>query len=194
MGFYATDACGRKSEVFWGEISPCEHLVQMYADDGVFLDALEGFVAGGIRVGDGVVVIATPEHRQALEKRLRAGGVAIDAAVARGQYLSLDAEQTLATFMVNGWPDDERFNEAANDLLQRAGHGSRRVRAFGEMVALLWQQGHTSATLRLEHLWHKLCVKRAFSLFCAYPRLSFTCEADSSFQNICAAHSRVLAG
>jgi len=41
------------SEVFWGEIAPCEHLVQIYDNDGAFLDSLEGFVAGGLRAGDG---------------------------------------------------------------------------------------------------------------------------------------------
>ena len=33
-------------EVFWGEISPCDHSVQTYDDDAVFLDALEGLVGG----------------------------------------------------------------------------------------------------------------------------------------------------
>lgn len=49
-----------EAEVFWGEISPCEHLVQIYQNEGVFLDSLEGYVAGGILADDGVVVIATP--------------------------------------------------------------------------------------------------------------------------------------
>lgn len=40
-----------EAEVFWGDISPCEHLVQIYQDEGVFLDSLEGFVAGGDKSG-----------------------------------------------------------------------------------------------------------------------------------------------
>ena len=52
-------------DVFWGELSPCEHLVQIYERDEVFLDALEGFVAGGVRSGEAVIVIATDSHRQA---------------------------------------------------------------------------------------------------------------------------------
>ena len=35
-------------EVFWGEIPPCDHLIQIYNDDAVFLDTLEGFAAGGL--------------------------------------------------------------------------------------------------------------------------------------------------
>lgn len=121
-----------RNDIFWGEISPCEHLVQIYEDGGVFLDALEGFVAGGLRVGDGVITIATSE-------RLMALGVDLDAARARDQYISVDAEETLVKFMVNGWPDEVLFTRTVNELLARARSGGRRVRAFGEMVALMWR-------------------------------------------------------
>lgn len=59
------------SDVFWAEVAPCDHLVQLYEDDDVFLDSLEGFVSGGIRRGDASVVIATPAHRKGLERRLK---------------------------------------------------------------------------------------------------------------------------
>jgi hypothetical protein len=36
-------------EVFWGEIAPCDHLVQIYEQEAAFMDSLEGFVGGGIR-------------------------------------------------------------------------------------------------------------------------------------------------
>jgi hypothetical protein len=58
------------SPIFWGEIAPCEHLVQIYADQGVFLDSLEGFVSGGLLAGEGVIVIGTRAHLIALEQRL----------------------------------------------------------------------------------------------------------------------------
>ncbi|MGH7450643.1 MAG: MEDS domain-containing protein [bacterium] len=78
-----------ETEIFWGEIALCEHLVQIYEDDGAFLDALDGFVAGGFRVGDGIIAIATPAHLKALDDRLRAHGVNIDAAQSRDQYTEL---------------------------------------------------------------------------------------------------------
>src|ERR1700687_2432310 len=85
-------------DVFWAEIAPCEHLVQIYDEAGAFLDALEGFVRGGIDGGEAVIVIATPSHRRTLNARLKAEGVNIELAAATGQYLSLDADEILSYF------------------------------------------------------------------------------------------------
>lgn len=179
-------------EVFWGEIAPCEHLVQIYQDEGVFLDSLEGFVSGGILSGESVVVIATPGHLASLKLRLARRGVNVATAIEQDQYVALDAEDTLSRFMLNGWPDEDLFRALVTRILQRAKAGSRRVRAFGEMVAVLWDQGNSGATVRLEHLWHRLCQEQSFSLFCAYPRSGFTRNAAASIKEICDTHSRIV--
>jgi hypothetical protein len=180
-------------EIFWGEIAPCEHLVQIYQDDGVFMDSLEGFVADGLRRGDGVVVIATAAHLSALAERLRARGLSLASAQASDHYIALDAAETLTTFLVRGWPDEELFEQFITELLARArGKEERCVRAFGEMVAVMWGQGLSGATVRLEYLWQRFCQKEMFSLFCAYPRSGFTQDAEVSMQAICATHSKVV--
>lgn len=153
------------TDVFWGEISPCEHLVQIYLDDSAFLDSLEGFVAGGLLAGDAVILIGTSSHLAALEVRLTRRGMDLAAAKAVDQYLAFDAEGTLSKFMRNGWPDDELFRNVVTGLLHRAKFGGRRVRAFGEMVALLWEQGKNGATVRLEHLWHTSAKRKYFLFF-----------------------------
>lgn len=182
---------GAKS--FWGEISPCEHLVQIYEDDGAFLDCLEGFIHGGLKAGDAVIIIATAAHRHSVEYRLRANGVNLAFARMEGRYFPFDAEESLSTFMVQGWPDEGLFKQFVDSVLERArGQNDRRVRAFGEMVALLWARGQNGATVRMEHLWHQFCQSAAFSLFCAYPRAGFTKDADVSIREICAAHSKVI--
>jgi hypothetical protein len=66
------------------------------------------------------------------------------------------------------------------------------VRAFGEMVALLWAQGHCGATVRLEYLWSRFCDQQGFSLLCAYPKSGFTSDAADSIRQICDAHSHVV--
>jgi hypothetical protein len=183
---------GFKFDVFWGEISPCEHSVQIYENDEGFLDALEGFVSSGLRRGDAAVVIATPAHRLNLSRRLLNQGLDLDAAVSQDRYIELDAEQTLGQFIRDGWPDDELFAACVGRILRRARRGGRQVRAFGEMVALLWAQGHSGATVRLERLWHGLCRDESFPVFCAYPRSVFTQNAVDSLQEIFDTHTKVV--
>src|SRR5207244_11957125 len=95
-------------------------------------------------------------------------------------------------FMVNGWPDEELFQKTVYDLIRRARGVDRRVRAFGEMVALLWANGETAATVRLEHLWHQVCMTHIFTLFCAYPRSGFTKHPEDSLNEILSAHSKTI--
>ena len=52
------------------EFSPREHIVQVYEDDAAFLDTLAEFASAGSFQGEAVVVIATPQHRYGLWKRL----------------------------------------------------------------------------------------------------------------------------
>lgn len=180
-----------RAEIFWGEIAPCEHLVQIYKHEGVFMDTLVDFIGRGLDNGEATIVIATTAHRTSLEARLCAAGHDLAIARARGDYTALDAAGTLAQFMVNGWPDDERFAEVIQALIQDAQRDGRKVRAFGEMVALLWAQGHHGATVRLEHLWSELCESSQLALFCAYPRIGATRDLTDGLVDVCAAHSRV---
>lgn len=183
----------KQIDVFWGELSACDHTVQIYEDDGAFLDALEGFVAAGIRQGDAIILIATPAHLEGLEHRLEASGFDVAAAIVRDQYIVLDAKRALSKFMVDGWPDEVLFEEFVDGLLARAKGNHRKVRAFGEMVALMWAEGQCGATVRLEHLWSRLIERESFSLFCAYPKTGFTEDANDAIAQVCAAHSRLYA-
>jgi hypothetical protein len=183
----------RHIDAFWGELSPCDHSVQIYESDDDFLDALEGYVAAGIRHGDAIILIATPAHLAGLERRLISNGFDVSAARARSQYFALDARATLDKFMVAGWPDEQLFHELIGNLLTDARRRYRTVRAFGEMVALMWAEGHCGATVQLEHLWSRLCVEQGFSLFCAYPKAGFTMPAIDAIEKVCAAHSAVFA-
>jgi hypothetical protein len=181
-----------EAQIFWGEIAPCEHIAQFYTDDTVLLDALAGFVGGGLNAGESTIVIATPQHLRALERRLIMGGIDLVNMFIEDRYIALDAKSTLAGFMAGDWPDDQLFGDLVERLLRRASVKNRRVRAFGEMVALLWGRGHAAATVRLEHLWQQFCLSHSFSLFCAYPRAGFTKDPCQSLADICAAHTRVM--
>jgi MEDS: MEthanogen/methylotroph, DcmR Sensory domain len=181
-----------RSEVFWGEIAPTEHVCQIYGDETIFMDALEGFIGSGLRAGDSVIVIATAGHLHALEQRLRGNWLDLDRARWEDRYIALLAQETLGKFMVNGLPDEELFKTTVNGLITRARGNGRKVRAFGEMAAILWAEGNAGATVRLEHLWNKLQADQQFPLFCAYPRAGFTRDAAVSIKTICDTHSKVI--
>jgi hypothetical protein len=181
-------------KVFWGEIAPCDHVVQIYENDEVFLDLLNGFVSDGIRVGDAVIVIATAVHLEAMHERLEEAQYDVSSLTLAGRYIPLNAEEMLGRFMVNDWPDENLFMDAVSELLLKAKIEGRQVRAFGEMVAILWAKGQVGATVRLEQLWNKFCETESFCLFCAYPESGFTQDATESVMHICGAHSKMING
>ncbi|HEX8561743.1 MAG TPA: MEDS domain-containing protein [Flavobacterium sp.] len=181
-------------QAFWGEIAPCDHLVQFYENDAHFLNTLEGFAGSGILSGDSVIIIATQKHLQQLNKRLEKQGFNIDSLVIDNRYFPLEASETLAAFTLNNWPDEALFNSYITKLLKKAKTNGTKVRAFGEMVAVLWEQGHTDATVQLENLWHNLHHQDNFSLFCAYPKSAFAQQATESLNQICKAHSKIIDG
>ncbi|MDN8921182.1 MEDS domain-containing protein, partial [Staphylococcus aureus] len=68
-----------------------EHFVQFYHDERFLLEQLTDFVGSGIQAGEGVVVIATSAHLQALAEGLasRAPSSGMGAA---GTYIGLDTD------------------------------------------------------------------------------------------------------
>lgn len=180
-------------QAFWGEIAPCDHLVQIYQNDLTFLNTLEGFAGDGFIKGESVVIIASPNHIEQLNKRLAVHGFDIEKLKADDQYIPLDAQDSLDSFMVNDWPDEKLFNMMVANVMERATKDDRRIRAFGEMVAILWEQGKNGATVQLENLWHRL-QNNKFCLYCAYPKSGFTQNAVESMRTICNTHSLVIDG
>jgi PAS domain S-box-containing protein len=176
----------------WGEARPHSHLVQFYEDDSFLIDSLARWFGEGLRAGDACVFIGTDGHRCSLEKRLTGKGIALDIVRAQGRFRCLDADRTLSNFMVDEWPDEALFIRTIEGVL---GAMSKRanIRAFGEMVALLWKVGKREAAIRLEEIWNSFMEKHALSLCCAYPIASFSSDADSSlFLKVCAEHTPVL--
>lgn len=182
-----------KTQTFWREIASYDHVVQIYENDTVFIDALAGYVGGGINAGDCCVVIATKNHLEALEHRLRTYGVYVHTLISDNRYIPLLAEEVLAKFMIDGWPDEDLFMKTVGQLVHKAKSNQRNVRAFGEMVALLWENGNSQAAIHLEHLWNKFCDTEALTLFCAYPKHSFTGN-DTSVNHVCCTHSKMIDG
>ena len=158
---------------FWREMTHPDHIVQLYDSSIELVDRLVEFAVAGFRAGESVVVIATSEHIRQLDERLKDSGFQPFALKLRDQYICLDADQALYEFVFNGAPDRILFRLLASNLMKRAKRSGRKVRAFGEMVAILWAQGNADGALCLEHLWSEYMTSERFSLFCAYPNAVF---------------------
>lgn len=176
-------------------LEPEEHVVQLYGDDDRLLTRNVGrFLSEGLKRGDGLLVIATPEHRSSLARQLREQG-GYSRAVLEGRLVFLDAESTLARFMVQGSPDAELFRtvvgEAVGGVHQRAVQSG--VRAYGEMVGILWKAGEYAAAVQLEGLWNELLKSSDVSLFCAYPIDVFSSDFQiAKLDALLCAHTHLL--
>jgi hypothetical protein len=146
-----------------------QHVVQFYEADRALLAVnVARYLREGLLQGDGALVIATPSSALDLRRELSASGVDSRAASSRGRLIFLDAEQTLGRFMVNDHPDWLRFEAAIRGVIERL-EPAAGLRAYGEMVGVLWKAGRFSAAIELEDHWNRLLHQEGFSLFCSYP-------------------------
>ena len=168
------------------------HAVRFYDSAASLCRIVAGFLADGLKTEQPALVIATPEHRAGIAAALRAQRLDPDALQAAGDLLLLDAEETLALFMVEGRPDAAKFATVADEFLERACRGRKdcTIRAYGEMVDVLWKRGHAVAAVRLEMFWNRLAESKDFSLLCGYAMGNF--YKGSQKTDICSHHSHVV--
>jgi PAS domain S-box-containing protein len=171
-----------------------EHFVQFYEEENFLVEEVLGFIGTGLWAGEAGVVIAPQSRLDELEKRLNQCGLdSRSKPPYAGACIFLNAEEVLASVMVEGWPDERRFTELVGSVIEEASNGGHtHVRAYGEMVSVLCSQGRREAALRIEQIWNTLAQRHSFSLLCAYPMGSFSREKDGkSFHEVCSAHSHV---
>lgn len=168
------------------------HLVAVYERDDELVATVAEYLLDGFEQGGTGVVVATRSHRRTIARALASLGVDLDDLVDSGRYRSLDARATLATFTRDGHPDPEAFDDVLADLISASAAG-RPVHVFGEMVALLWDDGNVAGALDLESLWNRVATRHRFSLLCAYGHGSLERNCDlASTQGMCDRHSAVL--
>jgi hypothetical protein len=80
-----------------------------------------------------------------------------------------DAVTTLSALRDGHLTDRRQFESVIGGAIDSlsAAAPAKRLRAYGEMVDLLWQTGDVAAAVRLESLWNDLGKTRRFSLLCA---------------------------
>jgi hypothetical protein len=168
------------------------HAVRFYENAEALSRIVAGFVADGFNASQPAIVIATPPHRAAIEARLRERGLDVDSLTRDGALHVVDAKAMLEEFMVEGMPDAARFKRAIVPVIEKACAGRKPcvVRAYGEMVDVLWKADQTVAATRLETLWNVLANSHTFSLLCGYAMGSI--YKNAAVEEICGHHSHVI--
>ncbi len=169
-----------------------EHVVQFYDQESDLARAVGGYLTQALEAGDISIVLATPAHRAAFREELTRAGVA-PAELDSDAIVWLDAAATLDRFMPDGRIDPEAFRKVVGGLVRRASQPGRRLRAIGEMVALLWSAGDVLGAIELEQLWNELAREHEFSLWCAYQGHSLAVQEHADeLHDVCRLHTRVM--
>jgi hypothetical protein len=166
------------------------HAVRFYEDAQSLARMVASFVADGLMADQPAIVVATPSHYESIADQLRAMSLNVDALLEDGRLIALDAQETLERVMKDGMPNAQLFEDTLTPILDAASRPDRVVRAYGEMVDVLWKGGMEVAAVRLEMLWNQLATTRRFSLLCGYSMGSF--YKDAGFRDICDQHTHIV--
>jgi hypothetical protein len=158
-----------------------EHAVQIYGDLAEIAESVASFLDAGFRAGAPALLVATSDHAETFETHLERAGWQCEELRRQGLLVVLDAGDTLAAVMEGGSPSAERFRAVVGGALDdlAAPHPETTIRAFGEMVDLLWQRGRERAAIALEELWNDLARERPFALLCGYQLDLFDAEVQA---------------
>ncbi len=170
-----------------------DHLVQFYDGEEFLLKTVINFIAPALLCGEGVVLIATEQHLRILKSSLQELQLPPEEFIEMGQLKMLDAEFILKQIMSHDQIDPVKFDAVVGGLLVEIGPRYETIKAFGEMVNVLWQQGRHIAAHELEKLWNSCLENKNVTLLCAYSMDALCEEKDGvSFIDICNCHSHVL--
>jgi hypothetical protein len=170
-----------------------EHIVQFYDQQEDLARAVGDYLTAAVAAREIAIVIASEQHRLLFEAEMARAGV--DTAQARrdGSVIWLDAAETLGRFVHEGQVDSDGFQQVVGSLVHEAAQTGRGIKAYGEMVALLWEAGHVIGAIELEKLWNGLAAEVSFSLFCAYNINSAAGEEHAgALHEVCRLHTAVI--
>jgi hypothetical protein len=169
--------------------SPVRHAAVFYESDAFLAEAVTGFLAPGLADDETALVIATASHCGRFEEALLGEGLDVNEADRSGQLVMLDAHETRDALLCDGTLDPARSRSILGVLVDHAIERGRPVRIYGEIVALLWEEGYAAQALALEDVWNELADSHPFVLLCGYPMQSFVTEQSTEvFRTVCQRH------
>ena len=176
--------------------SACIHEALFCSRDDHLLEEWVRFAHERLQAGDAVIIVSTAERRAQIRARLEALGVDVRGAIGTRRYQSLDVAEGLQRFMVDGWPEETHFWQAAASLVMDAGRAASRtpprIALCGEVAPTLWRQGRGDAAVQLERLWHEFSQTYNIDTLCGFAsRRVYPDPRGDFFRDICAVHTAV---
>jgi len=182
------------ADEFWTDIARQDHVVQLYENDGVFLDTLTGFIEATMHVDENVVVVATDRHLNALEARLEMYGVEIEKMISENRFIPFNVEEIIAEFVIDGKLDEAVVLKSASDLLIKASYGGRKFKMFGEIAPTLMAQGYKDLPMRVERIFDKIFHEHKSCLYCGYSAKLFNGDLSHYRSPVCEIHAKIISG
>lgn len=163
------------------DAASCDHIVQLYQDEDFLNRAVCRFAGAALANGEGIILVPTLNHWNAIRPRLEAEGVDVEAARERGQLTVVDADEFLPRFMRDAMPDSPVFLGLAAEVIGQAHAGGcyQKVRWWGEMVNVLWERGDVAASMNLEDMFDQLAKKHDIAIFCSFLMDNFNGEVHA---------------
>lgn len=147
------------------------HGVQFFRPNETTLEERVGvYLAEALDAGASVVAVTSPHNVERFLHRLDAHGIDVRHFSRAHRINVLDAQTTLDALFAT--PNvAENFERIVGDALQIARNAAPtgRVRAYGDMVGLLWQQDRKHDLSKLEDIWNEALQRERFDLLCGYP-------------------------
>jgi hypothetical protein len=172
------------------------HAVKFYDDQAALGRTVADFLAPGLRERLPGLVIATPAHREMIARELAERRLDVEQLERDGDLQMLDADEVLTRFMTGNRPDPVRFHAVVDELIERAckGRGPCSVRAYGEMVDVLWRRANAEGAIELEMLWNRVTTRAEFSLLCGYAVGNFYKEIVNgpTMKMVCDQHNHII--
>jgi hypothetical protein len=172
------------------------HAVKFYEDEPSLGRTVAEFLAAGLRTREPAIVIATPDHRTLIAAELGQRGLNVARLERDGDLQMLDADAVLNRIMVGREPDAVAFHATIAEFIARACKDRLPcpVRAYGELVDVLWKRANAEGAIRLEMLWNRVETDAQFSLLCGYSVGNFYKEvsAGPTMQHVCDQHNHII--
>src|SRR3954470_21077307 len=106
-----------------------DHAVKFYGHETELFSTVGWFLSEGLAAGQPAIVVATSEHRAAIERTLAEHLIDVSAARRLGDLVILDADETLATFMVDHAPVGSLFRRVMGEAIDQTLRGRARTPA-----------------------------------------------------------------